>query len=142
MSVTGEVVSTKQVPKSLGCFFEEEGLPLAAFASTSDITRGLAQMGISDRTLATIAVKLKTQVSADRRAFVSIFSESPTSRIGRPTSVAMVTVGERGWFLFVLGCGVVLVSFFFGLWLRCFWTCGGCAGLLLNSKASFNRTSN
>jgi hypothetical protein len=67
MSVTGEVVSTKQVPKSLGCFFEEEGLPLAAFASTSDITRGLAQMGISDRTLATIAVKLKTQVSADRR---------------------------------------------------------------------------
>jgi len=53
-------INVQSVPFALGCYMEEEALPLAAFAPMSDIERSLKQLGYGEVALKAIARQLKT----------------------------------------------------------------------------------
>jgi hypothetical protein len=95
-SVTESHTHTQSIPVTLGCYMEEEALPLATFASLADLERGLQQMSYPREHLVGLARRLKNGPFVDACRLLSTAYTTSEATCYQPLSVHLGAI-TRKW---------------------------------------------
>jgi hypothetical protein len=93
-SATKAQMYTATFNVSLGCFFEEEALPLVMFASLADLDRGLKQLRYPEKDMLGLARLLKNGPFVDAcRLLSAAYTSEPTALL--PLSMHLMNVVQK-----------------------------------------------
>ena len=86
---------TQSIPIALGCFMEEEALPLATFASLADLERGLQQMRYPQEHMVGLARRLKNGPFVDACRLLSAAYTTSEVTSFKPLSVHLDAITKK-----------------------------------------------